>query len=95
MQTPKIRKTNDLHLAAFLSVVGVTFKGFKGEGRRPNGKPEKVAFLFSDELGNFDELKTAYVTRQAVKMKMLNYVEELKNFKSQTHEIMSTIQDGE
>lgn len=77
----QIKKTTDLSLAAYLSVAGVPFEG--GE-LHPNN-PGQVVFTFRDELGNFDALTQSYFSRKLVKMRVLSYVDELRNFKSMTH----------
>jgi len=76
---PKTVRTADLYFAAYLSVAGVPMEDAKKEDRR-------VWFHFLDE-GSYEDLKKQYYMRKA-KINALQFVDEIKNFKNLTHEIM-------
>lgn len=69
-------RTSDLYFAAYLRVAGVPFLRTERQERR-------VFFIFEESEGMSD-LKMQYFNRTA-KVIALNYVDEIRNFKTLLH----------
>jgi hypothetical protein len=77
-------QTRDLYYAAYLCVAGVPLQ----DTVKKNGPGGPAVFFIFEDGENIKELKQQFFNRKA-KVSALQYADEIRNMKNQTHEAMN------